>query len=542
MAQGIFDFLASEAAQPGLMLLAQGGGGLGQVASGLMQQQIAMEDRKAQREERALRQRLGGAQLANYQSEIDNRALGAKKDARQQDLIASFLGGGSPAGQGAGYIQPGEGGGGAPGGAAGILALAQQYGIPPQAIQADIAFNGGKNISELLAKHGGRDMQVTNGYAYDRNRMGPGFMPSLNTTASGQSTVTHIAPNGQPIVSAPQGATDVYGQYKDIDNRTSARYTPGRPVIGADNRMYPQSQLDEVGGGAPRAPAGPAPGMGGRAGPTNPAEQGMAAQVAGVQIDPQREIAAVMRELPTLNAQDRAQALAYVQRLQGQAQGQGTPAQAQSPAMGAVDFSPADKAAQAAAEARLVGQAKADIAPSDQRASGISQSREMLNGIDMLRNHPGRETGTGLSSYADPRNFIPGTDAKDFQVALDQVKGKTFLQAFESLKGAGQITEVEGRKATEAIARLNTAQSDKSFSGALDDLERVVRGSMARQEGSASRSGVQAGQSAREGESKPAQNLLASLPPANGANKGKRARDTETGKVYVSNGLQWKEE
>lgn len=40
---------------------------------------------------------------------------------------------------------------------------------------------------------------------------------------------------------------------------------------------------------------------------------------------------------------------------------------------------------------------------------------------------------------------------------------------------------------------------------------------------------------------KPA-NLLSSLPTANASNRGKRIRDTTTGKVLVSNGMQWKEE
>ena len=36
--------------------------------------------------------------------------------------------------------------------------------------------------------------------------------------------------------------------------------------------------------------------------------------------------------------------------------------------------------------------------------------------------------------------------------------------------------------------------------------------------------------------------LLPTLPPANSSNRGKRARDTETGKVYKSNGTTWVEE
>jgi hypothetical protein len=43
------------------------------------------------------------------------------------------------------------------------------------------------------------------------------------------------------------------------------------------------------------------------------------------------------------------------------------------------------------------------------------------------------------------------------------------------LKGGGHITEIEGQKATQAIARLRTAQSEEGFMKALDDLEAVVQ-------------------------------------------------------------------
>ena len=58
------------------------------------------------------------------------------------------------------------------------------------------------------------------------------------------------------------------------------------------------------------------------------------------------------------------------------------------------------------------------------------------------------------------------------------MKGQTFLQAFESLKGAGQITEVEGQKATDAMARLSTAQSVEAYQAALDDLAAVIKRGM----------------------------------------------------------------
>ena len=118
-----------------------------------------------------------------------------------------------------------------------------------------------------------------------------------------------------------------------------------------------------------------------------------------------------------------------------------------------------------------------DKAAERQRArdAGVASIANQIAVIDKALQHPGRKTATGLSGTVDPRNYIPGTDATDFRVVRDQIGGAAFLQAFESLKGGGQITEVEGRKATEAIARLNTTQSDKEFEQSLKDLRQVMQ-------------------------------------------------------------------
>jgi hypothetical protein len=75
--------------------------------------------------------------------------------------------------------------------------------------------------------------------------------------------------------------------------------------------------------------------------------------------------------------------------------------------------------------------------------------------------------GAGLPSWM----VMGGSDTAGFLGRLEQIKGKTFLQAFESLKGAGQITEKEGEKATSALNRMNTAQSEVEFIKAAREFE-----------------------------------------------------------------------
>lgn len=83
--------------------------------------------------------------------------------------------------------------------------------------------------------------------------------------------------------------------------------------------------------------------------------------------------------------------------------------------------------------------------------------------------------GMGIPSWA----VMGGSDTAGFLGRLEQIKGKTFLQAFESLKGAGQITEKEGEKATSALNRMNTAQSEVEFIKAAREFEENLNRGMA---------------------------------------------------------------
>lgn len=95
-----------------------------------------------------------------------------------------------------------------------------------------------------------------------------------------------------------------------------------------------------------------------------------------------------------------------------------------------------------------------------------------IDAIEKLRGNPGLRYITGVYSKAP---VIPGTSQAEAAALADQVQGRTFLEAYETLKGAGQVTEVEGHKGEQAIARLQRAQSTKSYQLALDDLKSVLQ-------------------------------------------------------------------
>lgn len=106
----------------------------------------------------------------------------------------------------------------------------------------------------------------------------------------------------------------------------------------------------------------------------------------------------------------------------------------------------------------------------------ISQTEETINLVDQMLSHPGMKQAVGKSSLLQIQK-IPGTEAFGFMKYLDQLKGKQFMQAYQTLKGGGQITEVEGKKATDAMSRMDNALSEEEFIKASNDFKEVlVRG------------------------------------------------------------------
>lgn len=111
-----------------------------------------------------------------------------------------------------------------------------------------------------------------------------------------------------------------------------------------------------------------------------------------------------------------------------------------------------------------------------ERKSGVSQEiagKEMMIGqIDALLFDPALGKALGIEGFLRTPFAELGLDTETARVKarIDQIKGGAFLQAFESLKGGGQITELEGQKAEAAQSRLNTAQSEEDFKDALREF------------------------------------------------------------------------
>ena len=118
-----------------------------------------------------------------------------------------------------------------------------------------------------------------------------------------------------------------------------------------------------------------------------------------------------------------------------------------------------------ASSGKIQGEARARI------AGHRAVADNTISLIDELLNDPDLAGSTGPIQGRLP-NVSGG--AIRVQTKLDQLQGKAFLEAYNILKGGGQITEVEGTKAEKAMVRLNTAQKDEDFVDALNDFKDAV--------------------------------------------------------------------
>jgi hypothetical protein len=106
----------------------------------------------------------------------------------------------------------------------------------------------------------------------------------------------------------------------------------------------------------------------------------------------------------------------------------------------------------------------------------VEANADKLTGmIDGVLNHEAFSAAVGpTNALSRVVSLVPGTSFKDFDKRMAQIQGNAFLQAFQSLKGGGQITEMEGAKAEAAFMRMDAALSEKDFKAAAEEARAEV--------------------------------------------------------------------
>lgn len=157
----------------------------------------------------------------------------------------------------------------------------------------------------------------------------------------------------------------------------------------------------------------------------------------------------------------------------------------QPPPVNPLSTLPAEVAAAAAkrgAESRAAETGKA-AGTAESRLAGVDQQRQIIEDtVNALKTHEGQKWAVGvpLVSQAPDWVTIGGTSHADFLAKYKQAQGQVFLQGYETLKGGGQITEIEGAQAKAAIAAMDRAQSKSAFNKALDDYLRAYNAGIAK--------------------------------------------------------------
>ncbi|WP_443699264.1 hypothetical protein [Pseudomonas sp.] len=89
-------------------------------------------------------------------------------------------------------------------------------------------------------------------------------------------------------------------------------------------------------------------------------------------------------------------------------------------------------------------------------------------------NGPRLDEDPGLTKSLGPIDGLipsaPGTQGADFKARLDTLKAQTFLPQVALLKGAGALSDAEGKKLSDSVGALSTSMSEGAFRKSLSDI------------------------------------------------------------------------
>ncbi|MGO8023087.1 lytic murein transglycosylase [Rhizobium leguminosarum] len=137
------------------------------------------------------------------------------------------------------------------------------------------------------------------------------------------------------------------------------------------------------------------------------------------------------------------------------------------------NYEAAKDTAQGSTEGKAAGEAVSSL-PAD-----LMQADQTIKNIDELLTSKGLNSIVGSVDQFRP-SWTMGADGRDALTRLKQLQGGAFLQAYGLLKGGGQITEIEGGKAQDAMARMDRSLDEPHFRAALKDFRDAVEQGVAK--------------------------------------------------------------
>tara|TARA_R110000765_G_scaffold26473_3_gene64580 strand:- start:468 stop:956 length:489 start_codon:yes stop_codon:yes gene_type:complete len=115
--------------------------------------------------------------------------------------------------------------------------------------------------------------------------------------------------------------------------------------------------------------------------------------------------------------------------------------------------------------------AAAEAAAEEAGSAGTMLAEAATQQIDLIDSIIENKALPSITGIVQGRLPPMSQKGEDLNVEIAQLQGKVFLEAFQSLKGGGAITEREGIAAAEAGARLRRTQSGPAYIEALNELK-----------------------------------------------------------------------
>lgn len=405
---------------------------------------------------KAKRMSLLDAQIAETLAQAEDRKLKLKMaqdaQARQDRLLF-----GDPSGVSAGAFSPSADGmgptmpqGAAPSGG-GLIEHARALGIPEQVIQADVYFNGGKKISEILNGRSTPKWENINGNLVNTNAKGfqGGFQPGFSVSSNGQAMAWQPDGQGGLVFGAPKGAIDAFNAYQNTGEAAKARRDPLKvwdPIAGRE--VF--STREDVTQGPQLRTSPP--------GARITAEPGATGAFVGDPVEVMRGI------LDMKDPQERANAMAAFQeqskRTQGFTQGVAAGPSTAEAALAAGAKTKAEADARAAAD-RAATLAKGAVNSKD-TLSHIAKARELLD-----KGPTSSGFGTGVDAVGN--FFGKSTKGADVAAQLDTLSG-WMVSNVPRMEGPQSNFDVQNYKTMAALVGDRTKPISQRLA-ALDTLQ-----------------------------------------------------------------------
>lgn len=175
--------------------------------------------------------------------------------------------------------------------------------------------------------------------------------------------------------------------------------------------------------------------------------------------------------------------------------------------------------------------------------NGISSMDRLAAAANEILQHPGV---AGISGLRGAIPNIPGTDAANAAALMQTMKSQVAFGVLQDMRNNSKTGGALGQVSDKEIGFLqsNLAALDKSQSveQLRKNLQKIIDYSSDAKDRLMGAYNIKHGDNIQSAPDKPAANLMQSLPIANASNRGRKIRDTATGKTLVSNGMSWVEQ